>query len=234
MRKLIQLLGVVAIIWSIGACGNGGNGVPTISGDVQLNTLEDTIAYGMGVVAMSSIKDQFKIEEPNFGIINRAMQDVHSGTPLITQEEFNQVANNFFRIQQEEKGKEALQKGRDFLANNAQKEGVKMTDSGLQYKVLQEGTGASPKLEDKVTVHYHGTLLDGTVFDSSVDRGQPASFPVSGVIPGWTEALQMMKVGDKWQVYIPSELAYGPRGAGGQIGPNEALIFDVELIEIAE
>ena len=99
-------------------------------------------------------------------------------------------------------------------------------------EVLTEGTGATPKLEDEVSVHYHGTLIDGTVFDSSVDRGQPASFPVSGVIPGWTEALQLMKVGSKWQVYIPSELAYGERGAGGAIGPNETLIFDVELLEI--
>ena len=130
-------------------------------------------------------------------------------------------------------GLENKQKGEDFLAANKLEEGVITTESGLQYKVLQSGTGQRhPKSSDTVLVHYHGTLLDGTVFDSSVDRGQPASFPVNGVIAGWTEALQLMGVGSKWRLVIPPELGYGDRGAGGQIGPGATLVFEVELLEI--
>jgi FKBP-type peptidyl-prolyl cis-trans isomerase FklB len=119
-----------------------------------------------------------------------------------------------------------------FLAENAAREGVKTTASGLQYEVLKSGEGASPGLTDKVTVHYHGTLISGEIFDSSIQRNEPATFPVNGVIPGWTEALQMMKVGDKWKITIPSNLAYGERGAGNKIGPNETLLFEVELLKI--
>lgn len=129
-------------------------------------------------------------------------------------------------------GEKNLKEGEAFLVANGKKDGVKTTASGLQYKVMTAGTGATPKPTDEVKVHYHGTLIDGTVFDSSVERGEPISFPVTGVIPGWVEALQLMKVGDKWQIYIPSKLAYGERGAGGKIGPNSALIFDVELLGI--
>ena len=120
----------------------------------------------------------------------------------------------------------------EFLEENKKKEGVITTASGLQYKVIKMGTGATPTLNDRITAHYVGTLMDGTVFESSVERGQPATFPVNGVIPGWTEALQIMPVGSKWTLYIPSKLAYGERGAGGKIGPNTAIIFDVQLISI--
>jgi FKBP-type peptidyl-prolyl cis-trans isomerase FklB len=129
-------------------------------------------------------------------------------------------------------GVKNLKEGEEFLAANGKKDGVKTTASGLQYKVIKSGTGASPKPSDEVKVHYHGTLIDGTVFDSSVERNEPISFPVTGVIPGWVEALQLMKVGDKWQIYIPSKLAYGERGSAPKIGPNSALIFDVELLGI--
>ena len=129
-------------------------------------------------------------------------------------------------------GEKNVKDGETFLADNAKKEGVKSTATGLQYKVLKSGKGKTPKATDTVKTHYHGRLIDGTVFDSSVDRGEPVSFPVNQVIPGWTEALQLMKEGDKWQLYIPSKLAYGERGAGGKIGPNSTLIFDVELISI--
>ena len=122
--------------------------------------------------------------------------------------------------------------GETFLAENAKKEGVKTTASGLQYKVIQSGTGESPKLTDRVKVHYHGTLIDGTVFDSSVQRGQPITFPVGGVIPGWVEALQLMKVGDKWQLFIPAKLAYGDQSPGPAIPPNSVMIFVVELLGI--
>ena len=122
--------------------------------------------------------------------------------------------------------------GNVFLAENAKREEVTTTVSGLQYEVLSEGKGDSPKATDEVTVHYHGTLIDGSVFDSSVERGQPATFPVNGVIPGWIEALQLMKPGAKYKLFIPSDLAYGERGAGQKIGPNSTLIFEVELISI--
>lgn len=129
-------------------------------------------------------------------------------------------------------GEENLKKGQTFLAENAKKDGVKTTATGLQYKVNKAGTGKTPKASDTVKVHYHGTLIDGTVFDSSVQRGEPISFPVNGVIPGWTEALQMMKEGDKWQLFIPAKLAYGEQSPGGKIGPNSTLIFDVELLAV--
>lgn len=125
-----------------------------------------------------------------------------------------------------------MSEGQAFLAANAQKEGIKTTKSGLQYKVLRVGEGRVPKRTDTVKTHYEGRLIDGTVFDSSYTRGEPATFPVQGVIPGWTEALQLMPVGSKWQLFIPAELAYGERGAGGVIGPNATLIFDIELLSI--
>jgi len=122
--------------------------------------------------------------------------------------------------------------GEAFLAENAKKEGVVVTDSGLQYKIIEEGEGPSPGPSDMATVNYRGTLIDGTQFDSSYDRGQPATFPVGGVIAGWTEALQLMKPGAKWQLFIPADLAYGERGAGKDIGPNSTLVFDVELLSV--
>jgi FKBP-type peptidyl-prolyl cis-trans isomerase FklB len=129
-------------------------------------------------------------------------------------------------------GEKNVKEGEAFLAANGKKDGVKTLASGLQYKVIKTGTGKTPKATDTVKVHYHGTLTDGTVFDSSVERGEPATFPVNGVIPGWIEALQLMKEGDKWQLVIPPKLAYGERGAGGKIGPNSVLVFDVELLSI--
>ena len=122
--------------------------------------------------------------------------------------------------------------GAAFLAENGKKEGVTTLPSGLQYKVIEEGAGATPTLESTVTVHYKGTLVDGKEFDSSYSRNEPATFPVGGVIPGWTEAMQLMKEGAKWQIVIPSELAYGERGAGPVIGPNSTLLFEVELIKV--
>ena len=127
---------------------------------------------------------------------------------------------------------DAAAKGETYLKENAKKEGVKTLPSGLQYKVVKEGSGKSPKATDTVSVHYRGTLIDGTEFDSSIKRGEPAEFPVNRVIKGWTEALQLMKEGDKWMLYIPSHLAYGERGAGGAIGPIETLIFEVELLKV--
>jgi FKBP-type peptidyl-prolyl cis-trans isomerase FklB len=125
-----------------------------------------------------------------------------------------------------------IERAEKFLMENKAKEGVKTLESGLQYKVIKEGTGKTPKLTDTVSTHYRGTLLDGTEFDSSYKRNEPAEFPVSGVIKGWTEALQLMKEGAKWVLYVPPKLAYGERGAGGIIGPNETLIFEIELLKV--
>lgn len=160
--------------------------------------------------------------------------------PKMTDEQCRTVLTQFQQIMQQkaearmaDASTQNQDRGDEFLAENQTREGVQVTDSGLQYEVVEEGTGASPTASDTVRCHYEGTLIDGTVFDSSYKRGEPAEFPVGGVISGWTEALQMMKVGGKWKVYLPSDLAYGPRGAGGAIGPNETLIFTIELLGIA-
>ncbi|MDN3638534.1 FKBP-type peptidyl-prolyl cis-trans isomerase [Simiduia curdlanivorans] len=143
-----------------------------------------------------------------------------------------QVISERMRAKQAEQAKAASGAGEAYLAENAKRDGVITLDSGLQYEVINEGTGAKPSASATVRTHYHGTLIDGTVFDSSYDRGQPAEFPVNGVIAGWTEALQLMPVGSKWKLHIPYQLAYGERGAGGAIAPFSALVFDVELIDI--
>lgn len=127
---------------------------------------------------------------------------------------------------------DAKQRGEAFLEENGKKDGVTTTASGLQYKVIETGSGPTPTASDTVRCHYSGTLIDGSKFDSSYDRGQPAEFPVGGVIAGWTEALQLMTCGSKWEVYLPSEIAYGSRGAGGAIGPDETLVFTIELLDI--
>lgn len=168
------------------------------------------------------------------------MADALAGKTALTEAEMKETLNNFrkelmakMEVKQKTDGAKNVKEGELFLAANAKKEGVKVLPSGLQYKVLKSGTGKSPKATETVKVHYHGTLIDGTVFDSSVDRGEPATFPVNGVIPGWVEALQLMKEGDKWQLTIPSKLAYADHGApGGKIGPNSVLIFEVELLSI--
>ncbi len=159
--------------------------------------------------------------------------------PKMSYEEAKTVIQEFFQglqAKQEETAKAMAElnekSGRDFLDRNGKREEVKTTATGLQYEILEEGTGAQPTAKDTVKVHYTGKLIDGTVFDSSVERGEPATFGVTQVIPGWVEALQMMKAGAKWRLFIPSQLAYGPNGAGGVIGPNQTLIFDVELLEI--
>jgi FKBP-type peptidyl-prolyl cis-trans isomerase FklB len=143
-----------------------------------------------------------------------------------------QEMNEMMQAQQAEKGKLAAEAGEKFLAENAQRDGIVVTESGLQYEIITEGSGDKPTAESTVSTHYHGTLIDGTVFDSSVERGQPAEFPVNRVIAGWTEALQLMPQGSKWRLYIPHELAYGAHGSGAKIAPYSALVFDVELLEI--
>jgi FKBP-type peptidyl-prolyl cis-trans isomerase FklB len=164
-----------------------------------------------------------------------AMDDVYKGNDTVIDVNLaNDIINKYFQGAMERKAEKAKEEGAAFLAENAKKEGVVTLPSGLQYKVVKMGDGPKPKASDKVTTHYHGTLIDGTVFDSSVERNQPASFPVGGVIQGWQEALQLMPVGSKWILYVPYNLAYGDRGAGPKIGPYSTLIFEVELLKIGE
>ena len=194
----------------------------------------DKISYALGL----SIGNNFQ----NSGINSlqvedfvKGLNDVLSGAqPAISYDEAKQVINEFFMNLQKQKLELNKKAGEEFLSINKGKAGVVTLPSGLQYQVLQNGTGAKPSAADKVRCHYHGTLINGTVFDSSVQRGQPAVFGVSQVIPGWVEALQLMSVGSKWRLFIPSELAYGEQGAGDVIEPNSTLIFDVELLEIVK
>lgn len=169
----------------------------------------------------------------------KAVNDTLAGKPGMTDQEAQEVMNAFRtemmakqQAKQKEEGEKNEKAGAAFLEENAKKDGIKVTASGLQYKVLKEGTGAKPGPTDTVTTHYKGTLIDGTEFDSSYGRGEPASFPVNGVIAGWTEALQLMPVGSKWQLFIPSKLAYKERGSPPKIGANSTLVFDIELLDI--
>lgn len=198
----------------------------------MLSNMVDSISYGLGVSIGQNISTQ-GLSEVNADKFAKGLDDfLKGGDVLISAEEANKMLNEYFVAIQQKKNAENIEKGKKFLVENATKEGVVTLPSGLQYKILKEGTGLKPTISDKVTTHYHGTLIDGTVFDSSLQRGEPATFPLNGVIKGWTEALQLMPVGSKWELYIPSDLAYGERGAGGQIGPNATLIFQVELLSI--
>ena len=200
--------------------------------EVVLNNELDSVSYSLGVNIGENMQSQFEdINIDNFLIgLKQVIND--KTEPKINGEQALMIIQNYFAKKQSAMSESKIEEGKKFLDENSKKEGVITLASGLQYKVINEGTGPKPKLEDKVTTHYHGTLLDGTVFDSSVDRGEPASFPVGGVIKGWTEALQLMSVGSKWKLYVPYNLAYGERGAGQQIGPYSTLIFEVELISI--
>ncbi|MEJ6793697.1 MAG: FKBP-type peptidyl-prolyl cis-trans isomerase [Flavobacteriales bacterium] len=192
----------------------------------------EKVSYSLGVNVAKSVQAQ-GLESIDAPAIAKAFKDVFEGNDLdISEEEANLVLQDYFTKLNNKAQEANIGTAMKFLEENAKKEGVVTTASGLQYTVITKGDGEQPKETDNVTVHYHGTQLDGTVFDSSVERGQPASFPVNGVIPGWVEALQLMNVGSKYKLFIPSNLAYGERGAGGAIGPNATLIFEVELISI--
>lgn len=199
----------------------------------------DKLSYALGM----SMGHNFKgtgIKTLNSADFAAGVASVYDGVkPEMTFDEAKRIVNEYFAKLEAEMQAEASKQGEvnrkngeAFLTENAKREGIKVTESGLQYEVLESGKGDSPKASDNVEVHYTGKLIDGTVFDSSVERGVPASFGVTQVIPGWVEALQLMHEGDKWRLYIPSDLAYGPNGAGGVIGPNMTLIFDVELLRV--
>jgi FKBP-type peptidyl-prolyl cis-trans isomerase FklB len=199
---------------------------------------KDRISYSVGYQVGGDFKRQGVTLNPDLFV--KGVQDAMSGAkPLMTQQEMNStlvdLKKKIMTAQREEQKKAAeknLADGKKFLEGNAKKEGVKTLPSGLQYKVIAKGSGASPKRTDSVTVHYKGTLIDGTEFDSSYKRGKPATFRVDGVIAGWTEGLQLMKPGAKWLLFVPPNLAYGERGAGSRIGPNSTLVFEVELISV--
>lgn len=229
MKRVLATLAIIGVL-----CGNA-----MAQEKTPPKSVLERVSYAIGLsMGRNMAADDVKLD------LNWMIKGVQDGMakdskPLLTDEELQQSIASFqeqMQKQQEEKLKAQVEKnkaeGAAFLADNAKKAGIVTTKSGLQYQVLKKGTGASPKATDTVKVHYHGTLIDGTVFDSSVDRGEPAQFPVNRVIQGWTEALQLMKVGDKFKLFIPSELAYGERGAGSDIGPNSVLIFDVELLDI--
>lgn len=227
--KMIKLAGVSVLGLALAAC-NGEQ-----EKQVQLESDMDKVSYGMGL----NIGKNFKQQELTMNVeaIAAGMRDALAGTQQLT-DEVIQASAEAVRDREMEKrkalGDEQSKAGVDFLAENAKREGVTSTESGLQYEVITQGgaEGESPAVTDVVSVHYHGTLIDGTVFDSSVERKQPAEFPLNAVIKGWTEALQLMKVGDKWKLYIPSEIAYGARSPSPKIPPNSALIFEVELLDI--
>lgn len=204
----------------------------------ELKSTQDSVSYVIGMNIGQNIKAQ-KVDV-TLEALARGIKDVlDSSTTLITDEQADVLMNAFqqrMMAKQEEEAKAAGAKnkieGEAFLAANKSKPGVRVTESGLQYKVITMGNGPKPKPNQTVTVHYRGTTIDGTEFDSSYKRGQPAKFGVGQVIRGWTEAMQLMPVGSKWELYIPAELAYGERGAGGSIGPNATLIFEVELLSV--
>lgn len=211
------------------------------SGEVSLETEADSISYSLGFQNGQFMNESGMSEDIDPVLVKAGLeQALNEQEGQLSDMEMKQAIQKFQikarqKAQQKkiEEGKGNKEKGEEFLAQNKEKEGVKVTDSGLQYKVLEEGTGASPTEEDEVRVDYEGTLVDGTVFDSSYERGEPATFPVNRVIPGWTEGLKMMKEGAKYKFFIPGDLAYGqnppPRS---QIGVNETLIFEVELLEV--
>ncbi len=219
---------VVRLLLFTGIC------IPLVSvAQQELSTQKQKVSYAVGVSIAQRVQQNIDVD---VDALTLAIRDVLSGEgPRMTPEEIQTTLEEERKKVTEmqaaiaEKSKQA---GEMFLAENMRKDGVMQTDSGLQYKIMEEGAGDSPSASDTVVVHYRGTLIDGTEFDSSYKRNTPATFPVSGVIQGWQEGLQLMKVGSKYQFFIPSALAYGERGASGAIGPNQTLIFEVDLQEI--
>ena len=238
MKKIHILLFSLMLVLS-GACGKAtGESAAKPLTKEDLNTQKSKVSYAIGL----DIGQNFKTRalDVDLEILIQGLRDSQkTDKPLLTTEEIQKVMTQFqqdmMKVEQEKRmGQAQGNKAKEeaFLKENAKKPGMKSTASGLQYLVISTGSGPLPKLTDTVKVHYRGTLLDGTEFDSSYKRNQPAVFPLNGVIKGWTEALQLMNVGSKWQIFLPSSLAYGEQGAGQVIGPNATLIFEVELVGI--
>ena len=198
----------------------------------KLNNEIDSVSYALAVSLATKIKSE-GVNNINTKVFNQAFESVIDDKELqIDAAKADDILKDFFTKKTEMTAQNNLEEGKKFLEENGKQKGVITLESGLQYTVIEEGTGNIPTLTDQVKTHYKGTLISGKVFDSSYDRGEPITFPVTGVIKGWTEALLLMKEGAKWKLFIPSDLAYGSRGAGGVIPPNTTLIFDIELISI--
>ncbi len=234
MTRTLGLLITLALSLSALSCGSKGNQPKNL----ELKDPSAKFSYALGLEIGSSLKQLNT--DIDIDVFSRGIEDrLKDREPLLTPKEAAQVRDEFFSKMREARAQKAkdlaeknLKEGTSFLTENKKKKGVVTTASGLQYIVLRQGDGPKPKLTDQVTVNYRGTLLDGTEFDSSYKRGEPATFPLKGVIPGWTEALQLMNVGSKYRLFIPPNLAYGESGAGNVIGPNATLIFEVELLGI--
>jgi FKBP-type peptidyl-prolyl cis-trans isomerase FkpA/FKBP-type peptidyl-prolyl cis-trans isomerase FklB len=237
-RKPLLISTSLAAIALLAACDQQANKESAATAEMELTTLEQRISYSIGSDLAQNLKENEIPIDPK--ILIQSFEEVYGGgESRLTPEEIMQANREMStqlqeraRAEQQEVAEKNKTEGELFLTENGKKEGVMTTDSGLQYKVLTEGTGAQPTADDTVTVHYSGKLLDGTEFDSSYSRGEPISFPLGNVIPGWTEGLQLMKVGSKYELYIPSALAYGPGGSQPRIPPNAALVFEVELLGI--
>lgn len=237
--KKFYVLALILLLAGLGACQKAGKvaAAKTLKTE-DLNSQKKKVSYAIGLDIGQNFKAQAM--DIDMEILAQGLLDSQkTEKPLLGKEESQKVMTQFQQDMMKAVQEKRMIQGRDnkakeeaFLKENAQKPGVKVTASGLQYKVITEGKGPMPKASDTVKVHYRGTLLDGSEFDSSYKRNEPAVFTVNGVIKGWTEALQLMKVGSKWQVFLPSALAYGERGAGQVIGPNATLIFEVELLSI--
>lgn len=192
----------------------------------------DKLSYAIGMNIANSLKSS-GISNLNIEDFSNAINDIYGGKkPALSPDEAKKVINDYFERLEKELPEKNLKEGKAFLEENKKRDGVQTLPSGLQYEILRKGNGKKPSASDRVECHYHGTLIDGTVFDSSVQRGSPAVFGVNQVIKGWVEALQLMEEGAKWRLFIPSELAYGENAPGGAIGPNATLIFDVELLKV--
>ncbi len=233
MKRFLISTGTVLLALTLQAQEKSPSPAAGSTSSGQLKDLKDKVSYSIGLNIGFNFKKQNV--ELNPDALVAGVKDAMTNKPLLTENEVRETMTAFSK-QMADKQKEAGEKnkteGDKFLAENKGKSGVKTTASGLQYKVLKEGSGPSPSATDTVTVNYRGTLIDGTEFDSSYKRGEPATFPVGGVIKGWTEALQMMKKGAKYQLFIPSNLAYGERAMPPDIGANSTLIFEVELVDI--
>lgn len=226
MKKVLVVLLLVAVF-----------AMPAIAAE-QLSTEQERLGYAIGMNIGMNMKQQ-QVDVDPAQVAAGLISALKGEETVLSQEEMGQILTEYQQkmqmkqmAQMAEDASKNEKLGKEYLADNAKKDGVVTLESGLQYQVLSEGKGATPSAESKVEVHYRGTLIDGTEFDSSYSRGTPASFPVNGVIAGWTEALQLMKEGDKWQLVIPSQLAYAERGAPPVIPPNATLIFEVELLKV--
>lgn len=231
MKQLMFTL--LASLTLMSGCAQSGSKKAGKSGGDALTTELDSVSYAIGLSVGTNLKSQGM--ELNPDAVAKAIADLNADVePPFDAQAADMMVRNYMQAQMAKQQEKNIQRGKDFLAENAKKKGVLVTESGLQYKVLTEGAGNHPTETSQVKVHYHGTLIDGTVFDSSVERGEPITFGLNRVIKGWTEGVQLMKPGAKYEFYIPSDLAYGDRGSGPKIGPHETLIFEVELLEIVE